>query len=153
MSVPTEQNSIPLQHTSRHKNAKGFTLVELLTVVAIIGVLAAIAIPAYNNYVDKAQVTVAVSTLDAMRKNFEFFHIDNQEYPTEPINFTNGKDGATREVFSTMLLDQIDGDLTDVVYNTTSSGTALIGYKVTANVRNRAQTAMILTPNGISKAP
>ena len=108
MSRPTKQISTSDKPKQLCANSKGFTLIELLFVVVIIGVLAAIAIPTYNSYIDKARVTVAISTLDAVRKDFESFHIDNHEYPPEPIDFTTGIDGGGRTALSTMLLDQIN---------------------------------------------
>ena len=45
----------------------GFTLIELMIVVAIIGVLAAVAIPAYNNYVARTQVSEAMILMDGVR--------------------------------------------------------------------------------------
>jgi type IV pilus assembly protein PilA len=57
------------------KNAqKGFTLIELMIVVAIIGILAAIAIPAYSNYTKRAKVTELVTAASACKASVsEYF--------------------------------------------------------------------------------
>ncbi|AJY71626.1 pilus assembly protein [Geobacter sulfurreducens] len=63
------------------RNRKGFTLIELLIVVAIIGILAAIAIPQFAAYRQKAYNSAAQSDLKNLKTGMEAFFADNQQYP------------------------------------------------------------------------
>jgi len=64
------------------KNQKGFTLIELLIVVAIIGILAAIAIPQFASYRQKAYNSAAQSDIKNFKTGMEAYYADNQQYPS-----------------------------------------------------------------------
>jgi len=63
------------------KNAKGFTLIELLIVVAIIGIIAAIAIPNLLNAIDRGKQKRTMADLRSMGTAIEEYSIDNNFYP------------------------------------------------------------------------
>lgn len=65
------------------RNRKGFTLIELLIVVAIIGILAAVAIPQFSSYRAKAYNSAGNSDLKNLKTGMEAFMADNQQYPDD----------------------------------------------------------------------
>lgn len=73
---------------------KGFTLVELLMVVAIIGILASIAVPSYTEYVLRSRAVAATSVLADMRIRMEQFYQDNRSYQAAPCTAPAGTDVA-----------------------------------------------------------
>lgn len=67
----------------------GFTLVELLIVVVIIAILAAIAIPSYQNYITKSKIKEAQSNLIALSLSAENFYQRSLNFPTASLANTN----------------------------------------------------------------
>ena len=76
---------------SRAQDEKGFTLIELLVVILIIGILAAIALPAFLGQRARAQDTEAKSAVRQAQTAMETYYTDNQTYtaPTRPRSATS----------------------------------------------------------------
>jgi type IV pilus assembly protein PilA len=62
---------------------QGFTLIELMIVVAIIGILAAIAIPAYQNYTIRAQITEGLTLADGWKTAIAEYYANTGVWPTQ----------------------------------------------------------------------
>jgi type IV pilus assembly protein PilA len=78
-TTPNERRNMMLNKL--RGSSKGFTLIELLIVVAIIGILAAIAIPQFSAYRAKAYNSAANSDLKNLKTGMEAYMADNQVYP------------------------------------------------------------------------
>jgi prepilin-type N-terminal cleavage/methylation domain-containing protein len=70
----------------RKKGQKGFTLIELLIVIAIIGILAAIAIPMYKGQTIKAKLTEVTNSMSATASAMGAYYMDNVRFPPGDIN-------------------------------------------------------------------
>ncbi|PAR32982.1 pilin [Vibrio metoecus] len=67
----------------KNKLQKGFTLIELMIVVAIIGVLSAVAIPAYKSYVAKSEAATAAATVRGLLTNIDMYQQEVGSFPTD----------------------------------------------------------------------
>ena len=98
--------------TMRHPRrpaAHGFTLVELMIVVAIIAILAAVAVPQYRDYVTRSRIPDATSALATRQVQIEQYFLDNRTYVGAPgcandtttsTSFNFGCSAATATAFS-----------------------------------------------------
>jgi type IV pilus assembly protein PilA len=126
----------------RAQSEKGFTLIELLVVILIIGILAAIALPAFLNQREKAQDTEAKSAVRTAQTALETFYTDHQTY--------DGAENATTGIVAIEpTLTQAKGlvvtkhTATDYAVSVTSKGNNAIVYTVdkTGDVVKRTCTA------------
>jgi type IV pilus assembly protein PilE len=65
---------------SATRGSNGFTLIEVMIVVAIVAVLAAIALPNYADYVKRGKIIEATSALSDLRTRYEQYYLDNRTY-------------------------------------------------------------------------
>ena len=106
---------------SKNKRVQGFSLIELMVVIAIIGVLAAVAVPSYRTYVDKARVSEAITLFD--------------KYKVELINKYN-EDSAFPDSLNGVGVGQAKGShivqdrITNMYYNKSAEGNVRIVLQV-----------------------
>lgn len=86
------------------RSQSGFTLIELMIVVAIVGILASIAIPAYSDYTVRAKVTEAVSAAGAIKTSVADYYYANGELPTSNDEAGLGSSNA----YATDIIANID---------------------------------------------
>jgi len=102
---------------TRRSAQQGFTLVELMIVVAIVSILAVIAVPAYQDYAARSQTAEAIGLLDATRSPLTDFYLDHGRWP-----------GVVASVAPT-LNGRYTANLAGATFATT-------GYQVAATLRN-----------------
>ncbi len=120
----------------RKKN--GFSLIELMMVVVIIGILVSVALPSYREYVLRAQLTEGISALSSMRIKMEQFFQDNRTY-----------DGACVAGTIAALPNNLDNftlncsNLSEETYTITATG---LGFTFTLDETNKRETSTV--PSG-----
>ena len=96
-------------NTQMKKAQQGFTLIELMIVVAIVGSLAAIAIPAYQDYTVRAKMSEAVAAIGSAKASVSEFFISEGGFPAD-----NGAAGITVTQDQSDIVDTVEWDQANV---------------------------------------
>lgn len=121
-----------------NQTQQGFTLIEIMIAVAIIGILAAIAVPQYQQYVMSSRITTATTGLSEMRLKMEQYFQDNRTYAgdgacAEPGSATVAPRPADTQFFKFECTDPRD----QRNYKVTATGLSTMdGFVFTLEMRN-----------------
>lgn len=129
-----------MQHT------KGFTLIELMVTVTAIAILAAIALPSYNDYVLRSKFAEATGNLADLRVKMEQYYMDNRRYSTDAAGGTCGIPGgnapaaADARYFTYVCASTAPNGIGDQQYVLTANGVAAQGLNGISFTINQANT-------------
>jgi type IV pilus assembly protein PilE len=123
---------------------RGFSMIEILIVVAIVGVLAAVALPSYNDYVRRGALQEGFGLMSDFRVRMEQFYQDNRTYANAANACGAALPAATARFTFTCDLDTTGGAPAGQSYRMRGTGAAvLLGFTYTINETNTRATEVI----------
>ncbi|MDD5088378.1 MAG: prepilin-type N-terminal cleavage/methylation domain-containing protein [bacterium] len=131
----------------RRKRHRGFTLVELLIAIVIIGILCSMAVIRYMNLQDKSRVAAATFDLDLMRKLLAIYATDYGAYPTAAASYADLKSQLVDPQGNTYGVIPVSNTFQWNSYQLDPEGE----YIIQVTVPNRSPTTLVVTPDRITR--
>jgi type IV pilus assembly protein PilE len=126
------------------RRTAGFTLIELMVVVAIVAILASIAIPSYSKYVQRGDLVEATQTLSQFRVQMEQWYQDKNTYADAGGNNCGVNPPATPPLVNFQVVCALQAGTNGQAYTATATGiNQVAGFTYTIKQDNSQQTLAI----------
>jgi type IV pilus assembly protein PilE len=114
---------------------------EVMVTIVIVAILAAVALPAYNQYIQRGKIAEAVSNLSGARLQLEKYYADNRMYGTGHVCGVAMPSGANAQYFTITCRSDNANAVGDQTYTATATGIGdMTGFKYTINESNVRQS-------------